>query len=140
MSSLQDEDFSDIILTDNPILVVDDDNFNILALKGLLAQFNLIPDVAHNGKNAIATVQARLAEIETRPFYQLILMDYSMPEMDGPSCVANIRKILSKLPDVKHVRICCVTAYTSDKFKDVALGVGMDAFLSKPIFKNQLQD
>ena len=63
-------------------------------------------------------------------------MDYSMPEMDGPSCVATIRKALSKYPDLKHVRIVCVTAYTTDKFKNRALGVGMDAFMSKPIFKN----
>ena len=60
--------------------------------------------------------------------------------MDGPSCVAKIRKILSKYPDLKHVRICCVTAYASDQFKDRALGVGMDVFLTKPIFKKQLQE
>ena len=68
-SNFELTDLSEIKMSDNPILVVDDDNFNILALTGLLSQFNLVPDVAHNGKTAIDYVAARLAEVGTRPFY-----------------------------------------------------------------------
>ena len=40
VSVLDESEFSNLIHTDNSILVVDDDNFNILALQGLLQQFN----------------------------------------------------------------------------------------------------
>ena len=122
-------DLSEIKLSDNPILVVDDDNFNILALTGLLSQFNLVPDVAHNGHSAIANVKARLAEAATRPFYQLILMDYSMPEMDGLETCAAIREMVAEFHKSRHgdqeevdlsekqPYICCLTAYSEDFYK-----------------------
>ena len=34
----------------------------------------------------------------------------------------------------------CVTAYSDREFKDKALGVGMDEFITKPVFKNQMQE
>ena len=67
--------------------------------------------------------------------YGLILMDYNMPGMDGPRCTFKIREIINKTPNVGRPRICCVTANHEKEFKDRALGVGMDEFISKPIFK-----
>ena len=65
--------------------------------------------------------------------YALILMDYSIPEMDGPTCVSKIRSILSKSSQRPY--ICCVTAYSEEVYKRNALGNGMDEFMTKPIFK-----
>ena len=72
--------------------------------------------------------------------YGLILMDFSMPEMDGPTCVSKVREILAEADAKIRPRICCVTAYKDEAFKTRALGVGMDEFMTKPIFKNQMQE
>ena len=71
--------------------------------------------------------------------YGLIMMDYSMPVMDGTVCAKKIRDLLAQHRTVQP-RICCVTAYTDQDFKEKALGVGMDEFMSKPVFKNQMQE
>ena len=65
-------------------------------------------------------------------------MDFSMPEMDGPTCVLQIRTYLSQFSGITRPRICCVTAYKESEFKNRALGVGMDIFMTKPIFKAQI--
>ena len=39
---------------------------------------------------------------------------------------------------IKIPRICCVTAYNSEKVKERAIASGMDSFYSKPIFKQDL--
>ena len=72
--------------------------------------------------------------------YGLILMDFSMPNMDGPTCVSKVREMLAQASENNRPRICCVTAYKAEAFKKRALGVGMDEFITKPIFKNVMQE
>ena len=44
--------------------------------------------------------------------YQIILLDYSMPDMDGPQVAAAMTGMLKGLPPVfQKPRICCVTSY-----------------------------
>ena len=121
------------------VLIADDEPFNQMALTGLLQQFNLTAEVAIDGVEAIKLVKERLRK--GQPMYKLILMDYSMPRMDGPRCVKQIRELLTQLPaSEKRPRICCVTAYNETTFKSTAIGVGMDEFVTKPIFKNQMYE
>ena len=70
--------------------------------------------------------------------YGLIMMDYSMPVMDGTVCTKKIRDLLAQ--HGANPRIVCVTAYSDREYKDKALGVGMDEFMTKPVFKNQMQE
>ena len=73
--------------------------------------------------------------------YKLILLDYSMPECDGPTATVEIRRLLGE--DQKapiQPFICCVTAYTGESFKQAALQYGMNDFLTKPISKDALED
>lgn len=75
--------------------------------------------------------------------YQLILMDYSMPGMDGPTTVSKIIKLYQESPHVTEEQlpyICCCTAYPEQQFKMAAIDAGMSHFLTKPISMEQLED
>ena len=84
-------------------------------------------------------VQARIELYERglAPMYRLILLDYSMPVMDGPMTAKNLRKLFAasqKLSETgEYPIIYCCTAYTEATFKQIALDSGMDDFYSKPI-------
>ena len=66
--------------------------------------------------------------------YKLIILDYSMPVMDGPTACANIRAMLAEAQCDSKPFICCLTAYQNSTFKKNALSKGMDRFEVKPIF------
>ena len=75
--------------------------------------------------------------------YQIILLDYSMPEMDGPQVATEIRKIFQNsilLGEERVPYICCCTAYAEASFKRQALSAGMDHFLTKPINSVELDE
>ena len=70
--------------------------------------------------------------------YQVILLDYSMPEMDGPTVAIEIRQIMQST-GLPIPYICCCTAYEEASYKKKALAVGMDHFLTKPLDYNELK-
>ena len=80
--------------------------------------------------------------------YKLVLLDYSMPEMNGFECTQKIIEIMqqhriSDLHSAELVRmpfICCVTAYRSPSFHQKAKEASIDLVLIKPIFKEQVHE
>ena len=134
-------------LTSSKILICDDDSFSIMAVKGLLTQFGLENDTASSGEYAISLIKQRLESCledgsDGPGMYKLIVMDYSMPGMDGPTTIASIRKMLDAYRQkgkVGEVRICLLTAYASKDFKTQSISNLVDEFLNKPLLKPQLQ-
>ena len=61
----------------------------------MLASKNVKADQALNGKQALALVQTRMELVYQgkTSMYKIILLDYSMPEMDGPQVATEIRRI-----------------------------------------------
>ena len=55
-----------------------------------------------------------------------------MPERDGPQTASAI-KAMCEEKGVTKPHICCVTAYSEDHFKKIAIDAGMDDFFVKPI-------
>ena len=92
-------------------MICDDCPFNIVAIKYLLNQFNLSADFCSNGKEAKQMVQKRLEM--GQPGYKLILMDFSMPQMDGPTCCLQVKELLTERGFGKGELpfICILTAY-----------------------------
>ena len=72
--------------------------------------------------------------------YKLILMDFSMPECDGPQATKNIRKYLSDegKANSDYLFICCLTAYSESTYQNIAKEAGVDCFLTKPVFKKTI--
>ena len=64
-------------------------------------------------------------------YYDAVLMDVRMPEMDGLEATQNIRAL--DRPDAKKVPIIAMTANAFDEDVQRSLQVGMNAHLSKPV-------
>ena len=101
---------------DPSVLIVDDAAMNLLALNTILGSLGFSCDEANDGNEAIERARRRIDS--NSAFYKLILMDYSMPDCDGPTATAAILKLLSEhRPLDPPVLICCVTAYTTDNYR-----------------------
>jgi len=109
---------------DQVILIAEDEPDNFFYLEVLLKNKVKRIDHAINGQEAIDLVQ--------RSAYNLILMDIKMPGIDGIEATRQIKRIRPELP------IIAQTAYAYYEERDKVMSAGCDAYLSKPIKKQQL--
>ena len=76
--------------------------------------------------------------------YKLILLDFSMPDIDGPEVARQVRSFLREQSTCEDDRlepvICCCTAYSEASFMRQALLAGMNKFLTKPISYEDLNE
>ena len=111
------------------ILICDDAAFMRMMIKDILVKngYNIAGE-AENGLKAIDKY------METKP--DLVMMDITMPEMDGIETTKQIRK----LDDLKiaELPIIALTAGVSKEERENCFKAGMNDFLSKPINKNEL--
>ncbi len=110
------------------ILLVEDNLVNQEVAKMMLEQLGCRTDVADNGKIAVESVKQK--------YYDLILMDCHMPEMDGFAATTAIRNQES---DGIHVPIIALTADVQKGVQEQCSIAGMDDYLSKPFSQNALQ-
>lgn len=117
------------------ILLVEDvavnQKFALLALE----EMGYRADVAGNGLEALAAV--------VRQPYDAILMDVQMPEMDGLEATRRIHQIwesdgLLELPISQRPYIIAMTANALQGDREMCLEAGMDDYISKPIYLNEL--
>ena len=83
-------------------------------------------DVAENGRIALEDFTSRPAG-----YYDAILMDMRMPEMDGLEATRAIREL--DRPDAKTIPIIALTANAFDEDVQRSLQAGLNAHLSKPV-------
>ena len=74
---------------------MDDDQINIYVLGALLKKKNHRFDSAMNGAQAIEFVSRRINSPHGK-MYNLIFLDFSMPDMDGPEVCIEIRKLVKE--------------------------------------------
>ena len=93
----------------------------------MLNEMNLKVDCALNGRIALECVTKRLKL--KQPLYQLILLDFSMPELDGPSTAIKVRHFCKSYRPQRPVPImACFSAYDNVYNKKKALDSGIDFF------------
>lgn len=109
------------------IMVVDDNKPNLTVIEKLLAPYNCNVVSALSGRSCIDY-------IKKGGNYDLILLDYMMPEMDG----IEVLHILQKLEGFKVPPIVVLTANVMTGMKEIYLGEGFDDYLAKPIDINEL--
>jgi len=108
------------------VLIVDDDPVACEHAKLVLEKVGIASEVATSGMEAIEKVKLRHVRREA---YNLILVDWKMPEMDGIETTRQIREIIGN-----ESAIIILTAYKWDDILDEALQAGVDSFISKPLF------
>jgi len=118
------------------LLIVDDNHKNIKLLMAILADLGEC-EFVDGGKNAISAFNK--AWEDWRPF-NLILLDISMPDMDGQQVLSLIREIAAekKVSAQHRVRIIMVTALSEKKVVLDCLRKGCDDFIAKPADKQLL--
>lgn len=109
------------------ILLAEDNPANQLVIKTLLTKAGLNVDIAHNGAEA--------SEMVTQKPYDLVLMDISMPVVDGLQATANIRALPAPL---NQIPIIAVTAHALGGDKERFLEQGMDDYLTKPVNRTKM--
>lgn len=92
--------------------------------------------VEKSGHSVVAVNNGRQAiERITHERFDLVLMDVSMPEMDGLEATALLR---SHYPEGGHIPIIAMTAHALIGDREMCLRAGMDGYLSKPIRPDDL--
>ena len=111
---------------------------NIIAVASLFKQFGYESNICLDGSEAMEAVMTR--HFAKKPMYKIILMDYSMPECNGPESTMLIRKFLKDVGIERNKQpvICCLSAYSEEEFQKKSIESGMDMFLAKPIFKKHI--
>ena len=125
------------------ILLVEDNPINQRVVVGLLRKMGATVDMAMNGREAVEAV--------TRHAYDLVFMDWQMPEMDGLQATQNIRQeernrqarrdVVQEEEGLRlptHVPIVAMTANAMDGDRERCLASGMDDYLAKPIRRESL--
>lgn len=108
------------------ILLVEDNDLNAEITKTILDNMGFIVVVASNGTMAIEKYK------DANPhYYQAILMDIRMPDMDGFKATKIIRE-LGKA-DSSTIPIIAMTANTFDEDANKAIQFGMNHYLTKPV-------
>ncbi len=115
------------------VLVVDDNESARQVLADLLGGMSLKADQADSGKAAIGAVDS--AEAQGTP-YEIVLIDWLMPGMDGIETARRIRELpLDRMP-----HIMMVAAYGSEEFIRSAQETGIEDVLIKPVSASLLFD
>lgn len=121
-------------LLDLDILVVEDNKLNQKVLIKILEKMGCRITLAENGKEALNELRLVLP-LEERPKFDIILMDIQMPVMDGLKATAMIR---AQEGDECHTPIVAITAHAMKGDREKFMEQGMDAYLSKPVRKEDL--
>src|SRR6185437_9508892 len=109
------------------VLLVEDTEDNRFMMRRLLEMTGYRVIEAMNGEEAV-----KLAKAESP---SLILMDLSLPVIDGLAATRLIRK----LPDFKSIPIIAVSAHDTSDFQSEAIEAGCDTYVTKPIDFNELE-
>src|SRR5262245_38199108 len=112
------------------ILLVEDNPINQKVAARLLEKAGHAVTVAENGRVALDFVGSR-------PF-DLVLMDVSMPEMDGLEATVAIRQREREAGTDRRVPIVALTAHAMVGDRERCLGAGMDGYVTKPVIQAAL--
>jgi signal transduction histidine kinase/CheY-like chemotaxis protein/HPt (histidine-containing phosphotransfer) domain-containing protein len=120
---LHDDQPEDLERAGQKILVVDDNEVNQFVAQRMLEQLGYLVDLAANGEQAIADSE--------REDYAAILIDSQMPGMSGNEATRIIRE---REGEGRHTPIIALTAKVMEHDQKKAFEAGVDDFLSKPVF------
>jgi len=107
------------------VLIAEDNQVNQRLMIKLLQRFGVVTTIANNGEEAVEKAMAER--------FDLILMDCSMPHVDGYEATEQIREKLTY-----RVPIVAITANAMESCKEQCIAAGMDEFMTKPVDREEL--
>ena len=120
----------DMVLPAWKMLVVDDDETLCRTAVDALESIGIQADWTLSGEKALRLVHEHHAK---RDDYQIILLDWKLPGMDGIQLAREIRRSLGDA-----VPIILISAYDWSDFEAEARTAGINGFIAKPLFKSTL--
>ena len=127
----EEEKKEDVTLTSyhgSHVLVVDDNDLNLKIIDKLLKKYNIMTTLVASGQNCLDL-------INDHEYFDLILMDDMMPEMNGKETFAKLKEIEGfKTP------VVALTANALSGMKEQYLKLGFNDYLAKPINKDELDE
>ncbi|KAH7120299.1 hypothetical protein B0J13DRAFT_162712 [Dactylonectria estremocensis] len=118
---------SDVSETPKKFLLVDDNHINLKILAAYMKKMQLTYHTATNGKEAVDQYT------QSPHSYACILLDISMPVMDGFEAARRIRGFEDQESVEKAVPIFALSGLASEEAQREAYGSGIDLFLLKPV-------
>ena len=117
---------------DMRILVVDDEEIAAEHARIVLDEAGIKADTCYDGQTAMNMLEVQHAKHEP---YNLVLLDWKMPEMDGVELAREIRKRYDK-----ETTVIILTSFNWDEIMEEAVHSGVDSFLAKPLFASNVLD
>jgi CheY-like chemotaxis protein len=108
------------------ILVVEDNPDNRILISDVLSSMSYQVIVAEDGEQGVSTAEKEIPD--------LILMDLSLPRMDGWTAAS----LIKGKEALKHIPIIALTAHAMVGDREKALQAGCDDYISKPIDLREL--
>ena len=111
-----------------------------------MSTLSVASQTANSGEESLEIFGLRLQAIAASgvenpfPAFKLIILDYNMPGMNGPETASEMHRSFQRFQaanplttPLKMPHLCCLTASSGKKFRDKALGAGIDDFCLKPL-------
>ena len=112
------------------VLIVDDEEYAAEHARTVLNDAGIRADLCKSGQEALHMLEIQHTKQEP---YNLVLMDWKMPEMDGLETAKRIRKSYGR-----ETVVIMLTAYNWYDVLEKALDAGIDSFLAKPLFASRV--
>jgi signal transduction histidine kinase/DNA-binding response OmpR family regulator len=127
-----DEGEAEIHPDEMTVLIIDDEPLACEHAKLVLEKAGIAAETTGSGADAIEMVRLRSARMKP---YNLILVDWKMPGMDGVETTRRIREIVGN-----ESAIIILTAYHWDDILEEAVQAGVDSFIPKPLFATTVME
>ena len=121
---------ADMSLPSCKMLVVDDDTQLCESTIAALHSIGIDADWTLDADSALQLIHSLSQQQEE---YQIILLDWKLPEMDGITLTREIRKCLTR-----QIPILLTSAYDWNEIADEAKAAGVTGFIAKPLFRSTL--
>jgi CheY-like chemotaxis protein len=115
-------------MSNRRILVVEDNTDNMTLIADVLQSLNYDVLQAMDGEQGVA--------MTTQEKPDLVLMDLSLPKMDGWTATRHIKAD----PEIQHIPVIALTAHAMVGDRERALKAGCDDYVTKPIDLKELAD
>jgi len=120
------------MLPDIKVLLVDNDTVSLESAKDTLLEMGALPETANGGDAALKAVRAKH---EAGEDFDVIIIDWKMPDINGSETVEAIRDALDG--SVPAILAC---AYDWSDIEDEARDCGISGFINKPLFQSYLYE